>query len=1256
VNHFFFSREKFKSRAIVHALQIQRVQVDKVEYDNNTIKLLRDILGKRILVLDGAMGTMIQRYKLEEVDFRGERFQDHSCLLKGNNDILSLTRPEVIYEIHKAYLKAGADIIETNSFNSTSISQADYQTQELVYELNYESARLARKAADEFTAQNPDRPRFVAGSVGPTGRTCSISPDVNDPGMRNVTFDELVEAYIESISGLIDGGAHLLLIETVFDTLNCKAAIFAIDKYSENNNVQIPVMISGTIADASGRTLSGQTVEAFLNSIVHAGNLLSIGLNCSMGARGMRPYVQELSEKCPVLVSCHPNAGLPNEFGKYDQDPEFMAGLIRDFMENGFLNIIGGCCGTTPDHISAIAKVAAENEPRKIPDLPVYCRLSGLEALNITPESNFINVGERTNVAGSKKFLRLIKEENYEEALSVARQQVENGAQIIDINMDEGMLDSLEAMRKFLLLISSEPDICRVPIMIDSSKWEVLEAGLKCVQGKGIVNSISLKEGEEAFRQKAKLVRKYGAAVLVMAFDENGQADTLEKRVKVCTRHYRILVDELKFPPQDIIFDPNVFAVATGIKEHNAYASDFIEAVRRIKAELPHCLISGGVSNVSFSFRGNNPVREAMHSVFLYHAIQAGMDMGIVNAGQLEVYEEIPKDVLAAVEDVILNRNPGATERLLDIAETVKGSDRDKGNNLEWRNDPVEKRLTHALIKGITEFIEEDIEEARLKADRPIEVIEGPLMSGMDVVGDLFGSGKMFLPQVVKSARVMKQAVSYLLPYIEEHKNDASGYNSAGKVLMATVKGDVHDIGKNIVSVVLQCNNFEVIDLGVMVPGDKILEAAKAENVDIIGLSGLITPSLDEMVHLATEMERQGFEIPLMVGGATTSKIHTAVKLAPCYHGAVAQVKDASRSVSVASALINDLENFAKSLDAEYEQLRANHSSRKQELISLSDARKNRFSCDWQNYQVPEPNLKGIKVLKDYPLEKLVDYIDWTFFFHAWDLNGQYPEILDDPEKGQEAKTLLSDAKKLLNRIVEEKLLRAEGVVGIFPANAATDDIKIFADDSKKEILTIINTLRQQMKKSDSLPNLALADFVAPEEAGISDYLGVFAVTAGHGVAELVKEFESQNDDYSAIMSKVLADRLAEAFAEHLHELIRCDYWGFAADEKLDMKQIFHADYQGIRPAPGYPAYPDHAEKELLFDLLNVPENIGLELTESMMMVPEASVCALVFSHPESKYFSVGRIDREQLEDYAKRTGKGIEDAEKRLSTITSQS
>lgn len=1220
---------------------------------------LRNLLQQRILILDGGMGTLIQSYQLNEADYRGARFADHPCDLKGNNDLLSLTQPKIIRDIHHAYFAAGADIVETNTFNGTSIAMADYQMEDLVYELNFESARLAREVADSFTAENPDKPRFVAGVLGPTNRTASISPDVNNPGFRNVTFDELVEAYLEAIHGLVEGGSDLLLVETVFDTLNAKAALFAIDSYFEQHGLHLPVMISGTITDASGRTLSGQTAEAFWNSVSHI-QPLSIGLNCALGADQLRQHVEELSGIVTCHVSAHPNAGLPNEFGEYDETPEEMAVQIREWAESGFLNIVGGCCGTTPAHIKAIAEAVAEFKPRTLPENKHHCRLSGLEPLNITPDSLFVNVGERTNVTGSLRFARLIKEGDYDTALEVARQQVENGAQIIDINMDEGMLDSQEAMVTFLNLIAAEPDISRVPIMIDSSKWEVIEAGLKCIQGKGIVNSISLKEGEDKFIEQAKLVRRYGAAVIVMAFDEDGQADTRERKREICTRSYEVLTEKVHFPPEDIIFDPNIFAVATGIDEHNNYAVDFIEATHDIKQSLPHALISGGVSNVSFSFRGNDPVREAIHAVFLYHTIKAGMDMGIVNAGQLAIYDDLPAELRERVEDVVLNRRDDATDRLLEIAENYRGGGAvQKQEDLEWRSWPVVKRLEHALVKGVADFVDEDVEAARQLYDRPLEVIEGPLMDGMNVVGDLFGEGKMFLPQVVKSARVMKKAVAYLMPFIEAEKDDSTVSSSNGKILMATVKGDVHDIGKNIVGVVLQCNNFEIIDLGVMVPAQTILDTARKENVDIIGLSGLITPSLDEMVHMAKEMQRLGFDMPLMIGGATTSLIHTAVKIDPNYHGPVIYVKDASRAVGVAQHLVSKIsrDEFVSKLKQDYADKRERHQGRKNQrpMLSLAAARANKSKIDWAAYQPTVPKQPGIQVFDDYPLQDLVERIDWTPFFQSWELAGRFPRILQDEIVGEHATHLFNDAQKMLQQIVDEKWLQARAVIGLFPANSVgDDDIEIYTDDSRSEVLMTLHSLRQQGERPPGRPNAALADFIAPKDTGVQDYIGAFAVTAGIGIDEHVERFEEDHDDYHSIMLKALADRLAEAFAERMHELVRKQIWGYVPDEQLDNEALIDEKYQGIRPAPGYPACPDHTEKGLLWDLLDVEKRIGMTLTESFAMLPTAAVSGFYFAHPESRYFGLGKIQQDQVEDYAQRKGWDLATAERWLAPALS--
>ncbi|WP_066834235.1 methionine synthase [Rufibacter ruber] len=1384
---------------------------------------IEEEVQKRILVLDGAMGTMIQRYNLQEEDYRGQRFKDYHLDVKGNNDVLSLTQPHIIKEIHSLYFEAGADIAETNTFSGTSIAMADYDMQDLVYELNYESARIAKEAAQEWTAKTPEKPRFVAGAIGPTNRTASLSPDVNNPGYRAITYDELVEAYTEQVRGLVDGGVDLLLVETIFDTLNAKAALFAIDQYSQQTGKRLPLMVSGTITDASGRTLSGQTVEAFLYSVSHM-PLLSVGFNCALGAKQLRPHLQSLSKASKFHISAYPNAGLPNAFGAYDETPEQMGQHIRDFLENNFVNIVGGCCGTTPPHIKVIAEIAKEYPPRPLPQLPAVPTYSGLEPLTVYEGSNFVNIGERTNVTGSKKFARLILNEQYEEALAVARQQVENGAQIIDVNMDEGMLDSEAAMTLFLNLIASEPDIARVPIMIDSSKWSVIEAGLKCVQGKAIVNSISLKEGEEKFKEYARKVRSYGAAVVVMAFDEEGQADNYERRIQICERAYNILTKEVGFPAEDIIFDPNILTVATGMEEHNNYAVDFINATRWIKQNLPGAKVSGGVSNISFSFRGNDPVREAMHSVFLYHAIKAGLDMGIVNAGMLEVYEEIPKDLLERVEDVLLNRRPDATERLVEFAETVKNKGKEVVRDEAWRNEPVQKRLTHALVKGLVEYIDQDVEEARHLYSKPLEVIEGPLMDGMNVVGDLFGEGKMFLPQVVKSARVMKKAVAYLLPFIEEEKArvaaleaedgphpqplshgegssaDALGnfvftspaekwkvlkefaqhnrqeptkaedvlwqalrnrklegfkfrrqhtieefiadfaclnprvvvevdgeiheqqqeydalrtdyLNSlgfrvirftneevltqipqvlekirkelqkeplplptpsadtpsprergqggevsryAGRILLATVKGDVHDIGKNIVGVVLACNNYEVIDLGVMTPADKILDAAREHNVDVIGLSGLITPSLDEMVHVAREMERQNFNIPLLIGGATTSRAHTAVKVAPAYNGTVVHVLDASRSVPVVGNLLSpdNKEQFAADIRKEYDEMREGYLSRQKEkkYLPLPQARANKLPIEWKAEDVYTPAKTGVQVFQNFPLEELVPYIDWTPFFQAWELHGKFPRLLEDAVVGAEATKLYADAQALLQRIVDEKLLTANGVAGLFPANSiGDDDVEIYTNEQRTEVLTHFRTLRQQGQKGPNVPNLALADFVAPKETGLADYTGGFAVTAGIGLDDLVKQFEADHDDYHSIMAKALADRLAEAFAEKLHEIVRKEIWAYEPEESLTNEELIKEKYQGIRPAPGYPACPDHTEKTTLFQLLNVEKHTGITLTESLAMWPTAAVSGMYFAHRQSRYFGLGKIEKDQVVDYAQRKGMPVEETERWLS------
>ena len=1213
-----------------------------------------DAAQQRILVLDGAMGTMIQRHTLEEEHFRGARFADWHTDLKGNNDLLSLTQPDIICDIHRAYLEAGADIIETNTFNSTQVSQADYQMEAISREINVASALLARKAADEFST--PQRPRFVAGILGPTSRTASLSPDVNDPGARNVTFDELVENYTESTHALIEGGVDLIMVETIFDTLNAKAALFAVQQVFEELGTELPIMISGTITDASGRTLSGQTPEAFWNSVRHV-KPISIGLNCALGPKELRPHLLEISTVADTMVSAHPNAGLPNEFGGYDLDALNMAETVAEFAGAGLLNIVGGCCGTTPEHIRAIADAVANIKPRQIPSIEPACRLSGLEPFTIKADSLFVNVGERCNVTGSAVFKRLILEENYDAALAVARQQVINGAQIIDVNMDEGMLESLPAMVTFLHLVASEPEISRVPIMVDSSKWEVIEAGLKCIQGKSVVNSISLKEGEAEFIEKAKLCKKHGAAIVVMAFDEDGQADNLKRRQQICQRSYDLLVDQIGFPAEDIIFDPNVFAVATGIEEHNRYGLDFIEASGWIKQNLPHALISGGISNVSFSFRGNNPVREAIHSVFLYHGIREGLSMGIVNAGQLAVYDDLPTELRDVVEDVVLFRTPEGTENLLAIADKYRGdgSTQAKTEDLSWREGNVNRRLEHALVKGITEFIEEDTEQARQQADRPLHVIEGALMDGMNIVGDLFGSGKMFLPQVVKSARVMKQAVAYLQPFIEAEKDEAASTN--GKILMATVKGDVHDIGKNIVGVVLQCNNYEVIDLGVMVPAEKILQTAKEQNVDIIGLSGLITPSLDEMVTLGKEMERQGFDVPLMIGGATTSKAHTAVKIAPTYQrNQTIYVSDASRAVGVASKLISTehRDAFVAEIQRDYDAVRlrtANRTSRGT-LFAYSDAVKQKPQLNWRDYQPEIPNTLGVTVLDDYPLEALVPYIDWTPFFITWDLVGKYPKILNDEVVGEAAQNLFEDAQKLLKDIIDNKRLTARAVFGLWPANTVNhDDIEVYAQDGSTA--ATLHQIRQQIQKPGASEELAsLADFIAPKETELTDYIGAFAVTTGIGADELAAQYETAHDDYNAIMVKALADRLAEAFAEHLHERVRREHWGYAADETLDNEALIKEKYRGIRPAPGYPACPDHTEKGTLFKLLDVENNIGLALTDSYAMSPAAAVSGWYFGHPDAKYFNTGKIDGDQVESLAQRKGLSVPELERWLTPI----
>lgn len=1218
----------------------------------NSLATLKRLASERILLLDGGMGTMIQSYKLDEAAYRGEHFRDYECALKGNNDLLSITQPQIIMDIQRAYLEAGADIIETNSFNSTAISLADYQMSHLAYDLNLASAKIARQVADEMTQKTPDKPRFVVGVLGPTNRTASLSPDVNDPAFRNVTFDELVASYTDAVRGLVDGGVQILMVETIFDTLNCKAAIFAIEQYFMQRRVRLPVMISGTITDASGRTLSGQTTAAFWHSVRHA-RPFSIGLNCALGPAAMRPYIKELSSVADTLVSIHPNAGLPNHFGEYDETPDQMAAVLSEFAREGFLNIIGGCCGTTPDHIAAIGDAVASIKPRQIPTIPKSLKLSGLEPLTIDEQSLFVNVGERTNVTGSKRFAELIKADDYTTALDVARDQVMNGAQIIDINMDEGMLDAEAAMVKFLNLIAVEPEIARVPIMIDSSKWQVIEAGLKCIQGKGIINSISMKDGEEAFIEKAQLAQLYGAAVIIMAFDEKGQADTEARKLEICKRSYDLLVEKLNFPPEDIIFDPNIFAIGTGIEEHNNYAVDFINAIKRIKQTLPHALVSGGVSNVSFSFRGNNPIREAIHAVFLYHAIKAGMDMGIVNAGCLAIYADIPPDLLELIEDMVLNRRPDSTERLLEAADSVQGQVRANAEDLSWREKSVSERLSYALVKGITKYIIEDTEEARIELGKPLNVIEGPLMDGMNIVGDLFGAGKMFLPQVVKSARVMKQAVAYLEPYLEAEKTEAS---TKGKILLATVKGDVHDIGKNIVGVVLRCNSYDIIDLGVMVSCEKILETARQENVDIIGLSGLITPSLEEMTYVASEMKRLGFKQPLLIGGATTSRAHTALKIEPHYDQPTIHVVDASRAVGVASQLISDEHRpaYTQKIREEYAALRELHQSKKSEtvIISLEEARQNKFNADWANHQVVKPMTLGISSFLNYPLQELVDFIDWTPFFSTWELAGRYPRILNDEVVGESARQLFADAKAMLDQIVQHNWVKANAVIGFFPANSVGDDIEVYKDENRDEVIMRFHMLRQQSRKAKNRHNLCLADFVAPKSSGVEDYIGGFAVTAGMDMEHQLAEFEKTHDDYNAIMLKALADRLAESFAEHMHLRVRKEFWPYAEHENFANDDLIAEKYQGIRPAPGYPACPDHTEKPGLFKLLDATALTGISLTENYAMWPASSVSGFYFSHPESTYFGVGKIAEDQVLDYAARKQMDIAQMKRWLAPI----
>jgi len=1217
----------------------------------NKTNQLKQLLDERILVLDGAMGSLIQTYQLDEAGFRGERFAGFDHLVHGNNDLLNITQQEIVKAIYIAYLEAGADIITTNTFNANAISQADYHLSDTAYEMNLNAARLAREAADLITERKPNKPRFVAGSLGPLNRTLSLSPDVNDPSYRNVTWDEVVDAYYNAARGLMEGGADIILIETIFDTLNAKGAIFAVKTLFEDLGRDLPIMISGTITDASGRTLSGQTMEAFYYSIRHAEPLI-VGLNCSLGPEALRPYITGIARLTDTYVSIYPNAGLPNEFGEFDETPELMTPVLQSFAEEGLLNLVGGCCGTTPAHIKMFAAAVDGLPPRKLPKQERRCRLSGLEPLVLSPELNFVNIGERTNVTGSRRFARLITEEKYEEALSVARQQVENGAQMIDINMDEGMLDSEAVMARFLNMVATEPDIARVPIVIDSSKWTVIEAGLKCVQGKAVVNSISMKEGEAEFIRQAKLARKYGAAVIVMAFDEDGQADTLQRKIEISQRAYELLINEVNFPPEDIILDPNIFAIATGLEEHNDYGRAYIESTRWIKHNLPYAMVSGGVSNISFSFRGNNTVREAIHAAFLYHAIQAGMDMGIVNAGQLEVYEEVEPELLVLVEDVLFNRRPDATDRLVTYAETVKGSKKDQKVNLLWREEPVESRLSYALVKGIGDFVVADVEEARQQYDESLHIIEGPLMDGMNIVGDLFGSGKMFLPQVVKSARVMKQAVAYLVPFIEAEQAASGEIRTNGKILLATVKGDVHDIGKNIVGVVLGCNNYDVIDLGVMVPAEKILQIAREEEVDIIGLSGLITPSLEEMRHVAAEMERQEFDLPLLIGGATTSKIHTAVKVEPNYtRGPVIHVVDASRAVGVASQLLNpeQRDELGGSVRAEYANLRQKHAGRtaRKRLQPLADARANSFKPDWLAYTPPTPAFTGITVFDDVDLNEVRPFIDWTPFFTTWELAGQYPKILEDPTVGEAARQLYDDAQKLLDRIIAEKLLTAKAVVGLFPAASVGDDIVLHnGGDAPRTI----HCLRQQMEKPPGRPNYCLSDFIAPLESGKQDTVGMFAVTTGLGLQEVVAGFEAQHDDYCAILSKALADRLAEALAEYIHKRVREELWAYDVPGPLDTGALIREEYQGIRPAPGYPACPDHTEKGELFRILDATQAAGITLTESFAMMPAASVSGYYFSHPQAAYFGLGRINRDQVEDYARRKGMDVTIVERWLA------
>jgi 5-methyltetrahydrofolate--homocysteine methyltransferase len=1218
---------------------------------------IKDEIKKRILILDGAMGTMIQAYKLDEAAYRGTEFKDHHVDLRGNNDLLVLTQPQIIEEIHQKYLEAGADILETNTFNSNSFSMADYELQAIVYDLNVAAAKLARKVCDDFTKMTPHKPRFVAGSIGPTGKTASLSPDVNDPGFRAVSFDELVVCYTEQIRGLIDGGVDLLLVETVFDTLNCKAALFAALTYFEKIKCELPIMVSGTITDRSGRTLTGQVTEAFWNSISHA-DLFSVGLNCALGPQELKPYIEELSRLSTCFISAHPNAGLPNELGEYDLNAEEMAKVIESFAASGLVNIIGGCCGTSPAHIKAIAEAVAKYAPRQIPDVKPYTRLSGLEPLVIRDESNFVNIGERTNITGSPLFSKIILAGEYDKALQIAQHQVENGAQVIDINMDEGMLDSEAAMHKFLNLIAAEPDISKVPIMIDSSKWSVIETGLKCVQGKGIVNSISLKEGEDIFIERARKIKKYGFALICMAFDEQGQADSYERRIQICERAYKLLTSEkINFPPQDIFFDPNILTIGTGLEEHNNYAVDFIKTCKFIKANLPHAHITGGVSNISFSFRGNNIVREAIHAVFLYHAIKAGLDSGIVNPAMLTVYDEVPKDLLVLVEDLVLNRNPDATERLLEFSEQFKGIDKKNDKKaLEWRSYEVGKRLSHALVNGIADFIDVDVEEIIPLYKRPLEIIEGPLMDGMKIVGDLFATGKMFLPQVVKSARVMKKAVAILTPLIELEKAD-SDKGDAGKILMATVKGDVHDIGKNIVGVVLGCNNYKIIDLGVLVPLERILDEAKNHNVDIIGLSGLITPSLDEMIYVAREMENRGLKTPLLIGGATTSRLHTAVKIDPAYSGAVIHVTDASRSVNVVSQLIRPetRDAYIAEFKEKYAKEREVHAGKKQTIryLSLEEARQNRFQCDWNKTPITKPSFLGNRQLIDYPLNEIARYIDWSPFFHTWELKGKYPDIFENKTIGAQARELFKDAQAMLKKVIDEKMLLAKAVIGFYPANSMNEDIEIYTDDSRKEILTTFHMLRQQ-SILDKQPNLALSDYIAPKDSGVNDYMGFFACTAGLGIEPHVKAYEADHDDYNSIMLKAIADRLAEAFAECLHEKVRKELWGYAPNENCSNEDLIKMKYPGIRPAPGYPACPEHTEKRTLFDLLDAEKLADVMLTDNFAMLPASSVSGFYFAHPEARYFAVGKLTKDQLDDYTRRKKMKHEELERWLSPYLS--